>query len=56
MLPSFSNLSSPIRTQPLSHMVHVADWVAPFLCSEHSPPPPLKFFNTPLSTLKVHER
>ena len=28
---------------------HVADWVEPFNRSQHSPPPPLKFFHTPLS-------
>ena len=52
----------PISTQPLSHMVqHVADWVAPLPCSQHSPSPPLKFFHTPPSpspsffTHNVHE-
>ena len=50
MLPSFSNLSWPIPTQPLLHMVqHVADCAAPFPRSQHSPPPPLKFFHTPAS-------
>ena len=29
---------------------HVADWIAPFPRSQHSPPPPpLKFFHTPPS-------
>ena len=49
-LSLLSNLSYPIPTQPLLHMVqHVADWVAPFLRSQHSPPPPLEFFHTPIS-------
>jgi len=40
-----------IPTQPFLHMVqHVADWVAPFSRSQHSPPPPLKkYFHTPPS-------
>ena len=39
----------PIPTQPHLHMVqHVADWVAPFPRSRHSPLPSLKFFHTPL--------
>ena len=28
-------------------MQHVADWVAPFRRSQHSPSPPLKLFRTP---------
>ena len=35
---------------------HVADWVAPFLCSRHSPPPPLEFLHTPLFFPPLHER
>ena len=27
---------------------HVTDWVAPFPCSHHSPPPPLKLHHPPL--------
>ena len=37
-LPLFSNLSCPILTEPLLHIVqHVADWVAPFLRSQYFP-------------------
>ena len=35
------------HSTPFTH--HVADCVAPFPCSQHSPPPPLKFLNTPPS-------
>ena len=46
-LPLFSNLSSLIPTQPLLNMVqYVADWIALFCRSQHSPPSPLKFFHT----------
>ena len=47
----FSNLSCPIPTQPLLHMVqHVADWVVPFPRSQHSPQiPPYSPFTSSLS-------
>ena len=46
-LPFFSNLYFPICGQHFFDMVqNVADWVAPFPCSQHSPPSPLKFFHT----------
>ena len=59
---TFSNLSCQITSKPILHMVqNVADWIAPFSRSLHSPPPPLKFFSTPPSPLSspslpdVHE-
>ena len=55
MLPTFSSLACPIPNEPLSHMVqHVADCVAPFPRSQHSPPPSLKslyIFPPPLLSL-----
>ena len=45
----FSNLSCPISTQAFTHIVTVADWVAPFPFSRHSPSPPIKSFHTPAS-------
>ena len=45
------HLSCPIPTLPFLHMMQlIADWVAPFPWSRHSPPP-LKFFHTPPSPL-----
>ena len=44
-LPTFSNISHLIPTQPLLHMVqHVAGWDAPFPRSQHFPLPPPLFF------------
>ena len=38
-LPPFSNLSCPIPTQPLLHLVqHVADWIVPFPRSQNRIP------------------
>ena len=49
-LPTFSNLSCQVPTHPFLHMVqHVADWVAPFSRSKHSPPPPHKLLHIPRS-------
>ena len=46
-LPPFPNLSCPSSTQTLLHMLQpVADWVPTGF--RHSPPPPHKFFHTPL--------
>ena len=36
------------HSNPFTHGATCADWVAPFPSSQHSPPPPLKFFHTPL--------
>ena len=41
-------MTNPHST-PLHMVQHVADWVAPFPCSQHSPPPPLKFLHIPPS-------
>ena len=50
MMQTFSNLSCQIPTQPLLQMVqHVADWVAPFPRSQHSPPLLLKLLHIPPS-------
>ena len=38
----------PYPNSTLFYLVqHVADWVVPFLSSQHSPPPPLEFFPAP---------
>ena len=43
ILPTISNISCPISTQPLLHLVqHVADWVASFPISQYSHPPSLQ--------------
>ena len=51
-LPPFPNLSCPVPTQPLLHMVqHVADWVAPFPVVSnllHRQIPPYSPFTSPL--------
>ena len=52
-MPLFSNLSCPIPIQPLLYVVqNVADWVVPFLRSQHFPHLPLKLFHTLPSILK----
>ena len=35
------------HSTPFTHRQHVAEWVAPFLRSQHSPLPPLKFIHAP---------
>jgi len=41
----------------LLHMVqHVADWVAPFPCSRHFSPHPLKVYHTPPSRPSLRAR
>ena len=43
-----AHVPKPLLTQFPIHMVrHLADWVAPSPCSQHSPPKHLKFLHTP---------